>query len=73
MTTKVIGLRRLAFGVAAATVATAIALPAFAGSASAAQVSDRYIKMSNSNGGATGVSYEVGFTVPTNGAVEGSS
>lgn len=71
MTTKVIGLRRLAFGVAAATVAAAVSLPAFAGSASAAQVQDRYIKMSNSKGGATGVSYEVGFEVATTGNVRG--
>jgi hypothetical protein len=70
MTVKVIGLKRLAFGVAAATVATAVALPVFAGNASA-QVSSRYVKMSNSKGAATGVSYEVGFTVPTTGTVQG--
>lgn len=60
MTTKVIGLRRLAFGVAAAAVATAVALPVFSGTASAGQLSDRYIKLDTSKGGATG-QYEISF------------
>lgn len=71
MTKNVIGLKRFAFGVAAATVATAVALPVFAGNASAAQVSSRSVKLSSSKGAATGVSYEVGFTVPTTGNVQG--
>lgn len=70
MTTKVIGLRRLAFGVAALAVGTAAALPAFMGTASAAQVTSRAIKMSSSSNTATNVSYEITFNVATAGAVQ---
>jgi hypothetical protein len=75
MTTKVIGLRRLAFGAAAVAVTAAVALPAFSGSASAAQVTSRYIKMSSSASGTVtagqGVSYEIGFTIPASVTVQG--
>lgn len=65
------GLRRIGFATAALAVSTAAIIPALSGHVSAAQVTSRYIKLSNSEGAATGVSYEVGFVVPTNGAVEG--
>ena len=73
--TNLRSLSRLGFGVAALGVTAAVALPAFAGSASAAQVTSRYIQMSSSASGTLtagqNVSYEVGFTVPTTGTVQG--
>lgn len=71
MKTKVMGLRRLAFGTAALAVSAAAILPAFMGSVSAAPVTSRYVKMSSSSNTATGVSYEIGFTTATTGNLRG--
>lgn len=58
-------LRRFALAVAAFAVAGVGLLPAFSGTAEAAQVQNRYIKMSSSANAATGVSYEIGFELAT--------
>ncbi len=68
---KVIGLRRLAFGITALAVSAAAVMPALAGQASAAPVTARYVKMSSSSNTATGASYEIGFTTATAGTLRG--
>lgn len=68
-------LSRLAYGSLALAVVGAVAVPALSGNVSALQVEDRYIKMSSSANGSLaagqGVSYEVGFEVPTTGNIQG--
>jgi hypothetical protein len=65
-------LRRSVYAVLALAVAVAATVPAFSGVADAAQVQDRYIKLSSSASGAVaagqGVSYEVGFKIVTDSA-----
>ncbi len=60
---KVVGLRRLAYGATALAVSAAAVLPALSGQASAAQVTSRYVQLSNSAPTNANTIYKVGFTV----------
>lgn len=68
---KITGLRRSAFGVAALAIGTATILPAFAGQASADQVSSRAIRLSSSNSGVTSVNHQITFNTALAGPVQG--
>lgn len=73
MKIKINGLKRVLFASAALVVGAVAALPSLSGTAFAAynQPTNRYVMMDNSKGAATGVSYEVGFTLATTGNVQG--
>jgi hypothetical protein len=65
-------LSRSAYAAAAVLILGVAMVPALSGTAYAYNlVEDRYIKMSSSANGATGVSYEVGFEIATTGNVQG--
>lgn len=65
MKTKKRGFLRAAYGLAALSLAVAALVPAFRGSASAAQITTRSIQMSSSNAGATNTTYLLTFTPAT--------
>jgi len=65
-------LNRLAYGISAVLLLGVALVPAFSSKAFAyGQVGARYVKMNSSAQAATSVTYEIGFTVATAGAVQG--
>ncbi len=63
--------RRISYAIAAFSLATAAVFSGIAEHVAAAQVTSRYIKMGNSNPGATNVAYKVAFTTSTTSNVRG--
>ena len=71
MKTKRSGFLRAAYGVAALSLAVAGLVPAFRGTANAAQVTSRSIQMSSSTAGATNTTYLISFTAATTATLKG--